>query len=172
MPHRLRAQILAFVEEYPGVHPREVERRLGLANRLAAYHLDALAEEGVVARVDADGFSRYFPREASGHLTPRDLAFICLLRRAPALQVVLLLVAKDEMTPAAMADELGLARPSVSYHLKALLESDVVSVRAEGRERRYALRDPAYVRRMLASFHPLPGDVDSFSKLWDDLVGR
>jgi hypothetical protein len=45
-------------------------------------------------------------------------------------------------------------------------------VRVEGRERWYSLHDPAFVRRSLASFHPLPGDLDAFSALWDDLVGK
>lgn len=172
MPQKVRQEILAFVEQYPGVHAREVERQLGLPNRLGAYHLDALAAEGVLERIDASGYARFFPRAATLRLTPRDVLFICTLRRAPALQIVLLLLSASEITPGAMAEELGLARPSVSYHLKELAAEEVVVARAEGRERRYALRDPAYARQMLASYHPLPGDLDAFSRLWDDLVGR
>lgn len=168
----LRAEVLAFVERYPGVHAREVERQMGLANRLGAYHLDALADDGVLVRVDQGGYVRFFPHAAKARLTPRDLALVCQLRHPPALQVVLLLLSRGEMTPSAMSDALGLARPSVSYYLKALLEDDTLRVREEGRARWYALRDPAYVARMLGSFHPLPGDLDAFSSLWDDLVGR
>lgn len=168
----LRAEVLAFVERYPGVHAREVERQMGLTNRLGAYHLDALAEEGVLVRVDKGGYVRYFPRETQARLTPRDLSLVCLLRHPPALQIVLLLLSEGEMTPGAMSDRLALARPSVSYHLKALLEQDVLAVRVEGRERHHSLRDPAYVSRALASFHPLPGDLDAFSSLWNDLIGR
>ncbi|MEA3201268.1 MAG: hypothetical protein QOE90_2696 [Thermoplasmata archaeon] len=168
----VRGEILAFVERYPGVHAREVERQMGLSDRLAGYHLEALAADGALARVEDAGYVRYFPTETSRRLSARDLAFVCLLRRPPALQITLLLLANRELTPGAIADELALARPSVSYHLKDLAEHDVVTARREGRERRYALRDPAYARRMLASFHPLPGDLDAFSRLWDDLVGR
>lgn len=163
--------MLAFVARYPGVHAREVERQMGLADRLAAYHLDALAKEGALARVDEGGYARFFPREAA-RLSPRALSFVCLMRRPPALQIALLLLSEGELTPGAMSERLGLARPSVSYHLKALLQEEVLAVREEGRERRYALRDPAFVSRSLASFHPLPGDLDAFSSLWDDLIGK
>ncbi len=168
----LREEIRSFVARYPGVHPREVERQMGLANRLASYHLDALTREGVLERVDEGGYARYFERSAAGRLSPRDLSFICLMRHPPALQVVLLLLSERELTPSAMSDRLALARPSVSYHLKELLQQEVLAVREEGRERRYSLRDAAFVRRALASFHPLPGDLDAFSSLWDDLVGH
>jgi DNA-binding transcriptional ArsR family regulator len=167
----LRDEILSFVERYPGVHPREVERQMGLANRLASYHLEALTKEGVLARMDEGGYARYFPHDAL-RLSPRSLSFVCLMRRPPALQITLLLLSEGELTPGAMSGSLGLARPSVSYHLKALLEEEILAVREEGRERRYTLRDAEFVKRSLASFHPLPGDLDAFSALWDDLVGR
>jgi predicted transcriptional regulator len=169
---RLRAEVLAFVERYPGVHARELERQMGLTNRAGAYHLDALEREGALARVETGGYVRFFPRETRKRLTPRDLAFVCLLRHPPALQIVLLLLSKGELTPGAMSERLALARPSVSYHIKALLEADVLDVQVEGRERHYSLRDRAYVARALASFHPLPGDLDAFSSLWNDLIGR
>jgi predicted transcriptional regulator len=168
----LRDEILFFVREYPGIHAREVERRLGLASRLASYHLDALAQEGLLARHDDSGYARYFPIESTARLSPRELAFISAMRSPPALQIVLLLLSEGEMTPSALAETLSLARPSVSYHMNALLEEEIVLARESGRLRIYALRDKAYVARMLASFHPLPGDLDAFSSLWDDLIGK
>lgn len=164
----LRGEVLAFVARYPGVHAREVERRMGLAERLASYHLDALTAEGLLERVDQGGYARFFPREATQRLDARDLAFIGLMRRTPALHIVLLLLSEGESGPSALAEDLALARPSVSYQLKALQEAGVV----ERVERKYRLRDRDYVTRMLALFHPLPGDLDEFSALWDDLVGR
>ena len=94
------------------------------------------------------------------------------MRRPPALQIVLILLSEGELNPSALADALALARPSISYHLKPLLEEEIVKAREEGRSRHYRLCDKAYVSRMLASFHPLPGDLDAFSSLWDDLIGK
>jgi len=79
-----------------------------------------------------------------------------------------LLLAEGALAPSVLADRLALARPSVSYHLKALLDAGFV----EKRERKYALRDRDDVLRMFSTFHPLPGDLDEFSSLWNDLVPR
>jgi DNA-binding transcriptional ArsR family regulator len=164
-----RANVLALVERYPGVHGREVERQLGLPSRLASYHLLALEADGLVRRVGDGGYARFVV--ADQRLNATDLEFVCLMRSAPAFHITLLLLSRPEMTPGAFVGELDLAKASVSYHLSALLAAEVVGVDVVGRERRYHLRDPARVRRLLHEFHPLPGELDAFSALWDDLVG-
>src|SRR5581483_2219332 len=86
----LRDQVLGFVLDYPGVHAREVERRLGLSERLASYHLLALEQEGLLRRLDQGGYARFYPQEAARRLTRKDFDFIGLMRRPPSLQITVL----------------------------------------------------------------------------------
>jgi len=165
----LRAEVLAFVRRYPGVHGREVDRQMGLPTGLADYHLRALEEQGQMLHLRADGYGRWFPRDEMS-LDPEDVRLVCFLRRPPALRIVLLLMHQGEMTPADLSDLLGLARPSISYHLRALEKADLVAVRPEGRSRWYRLAHPERARRVVGGFHTLPGDLDRFSAIWDDLV--
>jgi len=167
----LRVDILDFVRRYPGVHPREVERQMGLPTKLAGYHMDALVDEGLLRRVDESGFARYVPVGSKEQWTQRELAFTFLMRRGPPLRIALLLLSEGTLTPGAMADALGFAKASVSYHLAAMLDAGLVEVERRGRERCYSLADRAYVQRMLERFHPLPGELDTFTRLWNDLVG-
>lgn len=164
----VRQQILNLVERYPGIHTREVERQLGLASRLASYHLQALTDEGLVTRVEEQGYTRYVARPSG--ISAADVTLICVLRRPPALRIVLLLLSQEEMTPGMLADSLGLAKASVSYHLRELLDAGIVKVTPVSRERWYRLAQPTLVHKLLTRFEPLPGDLDEFSKLWDDLL--
>lgn len=171
MATTLREDILGFVRKYPGVHPREVERQMGLPTKLASYHLDALVDEGLLRRVDESGFARYVPVGAHAQFTQKELAFTFLMRRGPPLRITLLLLSEGTLTPGAMADALGLAKASVSYHLAAMLESGFARVEKQGRERHYSLVDARHAQEMLERFRPLPGELDSFTRLWNDLVG-
>lgn len=45
-----------------------------------------------------------------------------------------------------LAAGLPVSRPAVSQHLKALLEADLVGVKAEGTRRVYALNPPGFTR--------------------------
>lgn len=51
-----------------------------------------------------------------------------------------------------------------------LVRECVASVEKRGRQRVYALRDPAWVRRLLATFTPLPEAQEPFDRIWDDLT--
>lgn len=166
-----RDQVLAFVRHYPGVHVREVERRLHLSSKLANYHLAALEHDGLVERVQEKGYARFLPRVTKPRWSPRDIAFLCLMRRAVAFRITLLLLSRGEMTQGDLARTLDLAKPSTTYHLHLLEDDHVVSVEPRGRERWYSLTDPDRVRGLLADFTPLREDLDPFAKVWDDLFG-
>jgi predicted transcriptional regulator len=164
-----RATVLQAVAAYPGIHVREMERHLGLSSRLAAYHLGALEEEGVVQRVQQAGYARYFPALGRPRWSRRDVAFLCLMRRAAAFHVTLLLLSAGEMGRGDLAARLKLAPASVSYHLDLLQADGVVVGRSEGRKRMYALKDEAYTRGALANFTPLPEELEPFESVWHDL---
>lgn len=166
-----RTRVLAFVRDYPGVHTREVERRLGLSSKLADYHLAMLEGDGLVERVEEKGFIRFVPRVTRPRWSGRDIAFLCLMRRAVAFRITLLLLARGPMTPGDLSRALDLAKPSTTYHLHMLEDDGIVAVEPRGRERWVSLVDPARVRGLLAHFTPLPEDLDPFARVWSDLFG-
>lgn len=166
-----RDQVLAFVRDYPGVHAREVERRLHLSSKLAQYHLAALEQDGLLEQVVEKGYLRYLPRATRPRWRAPDIAFLCLMRRPVAFRITLLLLARGEATPSGLARDLRLAKPSTTYHLHQLEEAGLLEVEQRGRERWVALADPDRVRGLLADFTPLPDDLDPFAQVWSDLFG-
>lgn len=165
----VRRSVLGFVQRYPAAHAREVERQLGLSSRLASYHLESLVEEGRLRRIEEKGYLRYVTAETARALSDRDVAFLCVARRPPALKILLLLLSAAELPQGAITEALGLAKASTSYHLGALRDAGIALARTEGRNRYYRLADPEHARRMLAHYVPLPGQLDEFSRMWDDL---
>ncbi|MCA1814637.1 MAG: MarR family transcriptional regulator [Halobacteriales archaeon] len=170
MNRQNREAVLRFVAAYPGAHAREVERRLGMSSRLAAYHLEALERDGLVERVEEEGYTRYVARSSLPRITPAELRFICLMRRPPALRATQLLLDHGEVQAGEVARLLELAKPSVRYHLAMLEEARVAKVRPDGRQRWYRLRDPGWVRRALTRFEPIPEEPEAFEAMWDDLL--
>lgn len=171
MTTTVRTDILGFIVRYPAVHVRELERQLSLSSKLASYHLEALEAEGVVRRVQTDGYVRWVATRGGARLSEADLRVLCHLRRAPAFRIAGELLACGELPQNRFGKALGLAKASVTYHLKALLADRVVTVRNEGRSRFYRLTDPAQVRRIVTTFEPIPGELDEFSRALSDLLG-
>ena len=65
----------------------------------------------------------------------------------PTRRELLALLAGGDRTAGELAAPFAVSRPAISRHLRVLRESGLVRVRAEGRERRYAL-DPAPLRQL------------------------
>ncbi|MES2154158.1 MAG: MarR family transcriptional regulator [bacterium] len=166
-----RKLVLDYVSRYPGIHVREIERRLGLPSRLAAYHLEQLEHEGQVQCIQEPGFARYFPAVGKPRWSRREMEFLCLMRHAVALRITVLLLSETEMAQGDIARRLDLAKASTSYHLALLVKAGLVEVRRAGRQRIYCLSEPTHVTGMLANFTPIPEDLDTFTGIWNDLFG-
>ena len=69
-------------------------------------------------------------------------------------------LARGERTVTDLVDELGLAQPQVSKHLRVLRDVDLVAVRDEGRQRVYRLNG--------AALKPIHDWVSSYARLWEE----
>ena len=78
----------------------------------------------------------------------------------PTRRSIVGLLSQNEMTIAEVADRFEMTRPAVKKHLRVLEEGNIISVRAEGRERINRL-EPAGLKRA-ADW------LDHFSHFWDE----
>src|SRR6186997_1919408 len=76
----------------------------------------------------------------------------------PRRREILDLLRDGELPAGAIVDAVGLAQPTVSQHLKLLRESGLVSMRAVGTRRLYALRPEALVE--------LDAWLEPYRRLW------
>jgi predicted transcriptional regulator len=164
----VRAEVLAFVARHPGVHEREVERRLNLSGRLAGYHLAALEESGSVKRYSDGQYSRYVVAGLS--LTARELRALSALRKPMALQIAVLLLDRGPMRHADIAQAVSLAKASISYHLDHLRKASIVSASRSGRETIYAIDEPVAAKRLVECSEPFVDDLGAFARIWLDLT--
>ena len=78
----------------------------------------------------------------------------------PTRRAILLLIASQAMTAGAIAANFDTARPTVSKHLKVLIECELLEQEQNGREVYYQL-NPNKLKE-IADF------IEPFRKMWDD----
>ena len=78
----------------------------------------------------------------------------------PTRRAILLLIASQAMTAGAIAANFDTARPTVSKHLKVLIECELLEQEQNGREIYYQL-NPNKLKE-IADF------IEPFRKMWDD----
>ena len=163
-----RERLAAFVRAHPGLHFNELVRRLDLAPGQTQYHLRRLTADGDLYREEVSGRTHYF----GPGFGPEDRLLVALLRRETARDVCLELLERPRR-PASLADDLGIARSTLEWHLDGLVDADVVRKRRDERGRvTLELADSEATARGLRVVRPSLPDrlLDRFTRLVDGLL--
>ncbi|MGT2717970.1 ArsR/SmtB family transcription factor [Streptococcus oricebi] len=67
------------------------------------------------------------------------IPFFDMLKDVNRQELLMLLFDKGEQTVNQLTENISLSRPTVSHHLKLLLQAGLVNVRQEGKERYYSI---------------------------------
>lgn len=160
------------MQEYPGLHLREVARQADMSPKHVEYHLRRLEKAGLVNSRQDDRYRRYHPTQ-EGTTGRRDVVdrhqkkALAMLRRPVPLHVVLLLLDRDAMDHASLREATGVAHGTLSYHLKKLEEQGVIRSRPEGRRRIYQVVDADGAEGLLIRFRPPDALVQGFIDTWE-----
>lgn len=169
-----RREIFELVNTYPGLHMRELCRRLDMSVGLMEYHLTYLENAEIITSITEGGYRRYYlhpdhdgsSQSALGHPERRMLG---LLRQEYPLRIILYLLSNGQATLTDMASHLGISPSKLSYHIKKLTKAGLARKLDRREGRGYAVEDGERIRRLLVMHKPPQDMMDEFSELWEDL---
>lgn len=122
LEHKDRRALARLVRDHPGLPLADVSDQLGVPRSTLRYHARILEEEDQLASRTVLGRRRLFPAR-----TDRPPELLAALQDAGTRQVLRALSRHEPATVSALADELGKATSTVSYHLGRLDEADVIT---------------------------------------------
>lgn len=167
----VRRRIFHIVQEYPGLHIREIQRHAQVEYPLCDYHLRQLEKHRLVTSLEEGGYKRYFPAAgfAERPLTENEKRIVASLRRKVPLRVVLTLL-DGPVRHAELASKIGVSKSTTSYHLRQLETVGIVSL--DPVTKGYRLVDPAAIGLLLHSVKPHRSGLDAFADAWLDLYRK
>lgn len=164
----MRRRVLGAIEQYPGLHVREIARQVGTSLALVEYHLALLEGAGLIEVQREDRYARVYAVQTPGP-TEEERKVLALLREKLPLQVTLHLLDRDE--PARhgdIAQALGLGKSKLSFHLRKLEAAGVMARTPAGQ---FAVQQPRRIQRLLWTYKPTPDLREEFAKVWLSLYG-
>lgn len=165
----VRRQIYTTVENSPGLHFRELQRRTGIAVGSLQYHLGYLEKKQLI-RTERNGkFVRYF--SLRGRQLGEQSADMALLRQGSIRRIVLFLMTHKRANNAAISKAVGLSPPTTSWHLNKLLTAGMVEKKRRGRKSFFYLTDKNRVAQLLVGYRKsfLDEMVDNFVEIWSGI---
>jgi predicted transcriptional regulator len=170
-----RREIFDLIKSIPGLHMREISRKLDMSIALAEYHLNYLEETEVISAITEGGYKRYYTKDIEGEDTGPDIGYsdrkvLGVLRQKIPLQITLFLLNNKQASLTGLSEELKMSPSKLSFHIKKLLKSGIVRKlkRAEGKG--YVMEDERRILRLLIVNKPPKDMLEEFSELWDGLT--
>jgi predicted transcriptional regulator len=164
-----RERVASLVREEPGIHFSDLRRSLDIAPGQAQYHLRRLVGDGTLVEDALYGQTHYYPPS----FDEWERSALALLRRETSGDVVACLLDDGPLRPEAVAERVGIASSTLSWHVGRLADAGVIE-RDEAVDGEMTLRltRPAATARLLQRAEPtLPGRlVDRFTRLVDDIL--
>jgi len=141
-----RRRIYEAIRQNPGVHFRELQRITSMPIGVLSYHLDYLADKGLLSVDKQESFTRYFP---GGQLGRDKRQMLSALRQEIPRGIIIYLLRNPGATHGQVLENFSVSGGTLSYHIKRLVSKGVVSVEKVGRESRLTVVDPDKVSDLL-----------------------
>jgi len=159
-----RVRIKLLVSLQPGLHLRELQRQIGISFSSTRYHVNRLATEGEIDRVEDKGYSRIYPAGTEY----KDKILLSLIRRKTDHKILSCLLSENSLSQQRLGDLTGLSKSTISEHLTTLSELEVVRIGLSKERRVFELVDASKIDELM---NPEPvllkKATHRFIDLWD-----
>lgn len=165
-----RRRIYHEVRRTPGVHFRDLQRRLEMAVGTLEYNLRELEKEDLVVTRDEGYHKAYFVGADTG-MDRRDRDYMLHLRQEFPRRVAMEVAHDPGVQFKTLRERIGIYPSRLSYHLKRLEKAGIIRSKATGREKHYVCEEPQRVRRLIIQYQESFADraVDRFADTWSRL---
>lgn len=163
-----RKQIYQLIEDVPGLHFREICRRLGMVPSVAEYHIRSLVKNELIVSRKEGKFKRYY---VVGTVDAREKALVGTLRKKVVRDILIHILLNPGINHKELHEFFDISLSTLSFHLKKLLKMGIIKVEKRGRESYYFVVDEEKVGNAIIKYREDTGDklADSFAEVWTSL---
>ncbi len=160
-----RRKIYEQVRAVPGIHFREISRRLKIPTGVIEYHLKYLETHELIVSRREGRYKRFF---ILGELGSRDKELLALLRQEMPRRILMHLLLHPKTSHKRLRKEFHISASTLSFHISKLLDSELVLHSRKGRKFQYKVKDEELVAKVLIRFKEgfIDEVVDEFAKTW------
>jgi len=152
-------KILEFIRDNPSTHLRKIKNSLGYSIGTTQYHIARLENQGKIYSKKEGFYKNFF------HVSDLndDNEIMSLLNLESSRKIMIYLINNEPCSHSEIARGIGLTSSTVSWHMKKLIESEIVQLSYNGKFSIYSIKN----RNKL--IHILNRYKDS---TWNDMINN
>jgi predicted transcriptional regulator len=149
----VHGKLIKYINAQPGIRYRELLRLSGLSNGVLTYHIANLEKSGriIADRSINNKITRYYPN----NIPIEETDIIGHIRNNAARQIILFILEHDSCTFNEIIEYTKKAPSTISWHLKRLRDSGIISVfynHTSRCQQLYKIRDFESIARILSKY--------------------
>ena len=162
---QLRNVIYNHILKHPGVHEREIARRLKIPLSTLDYHLYFLKKRKLIV-AKSDGHYTY--HYAVGKISSKDEKLLGVIRQRVPRKIIIFILLNGSSTHKEICNHIGLAPSTTTFHLNKLVRLGVISKDVVGRETFFQIKEPGYISDLIIRYKKSFFDaaVNRFADAW------
>ncbi|MDD4308100.1 MAG: helix-turn-helix domain-containing protein [Thermoplasmata archaeon] len=163
-----RRTIYSHISGNPGTYLREMETSLGLSVGDLQYHLGQLEKAGMIRAYDDGRRKGYFVASEVQYL---DRQMISIIRMRTPRRIIIFLLMHPEASFQEILAEFNFTKGALSFHLKRLLKTEVLTKAKRERESIFSVAEPEKMKNLLVTYRASISDevldnvVDIFARI-------
>ncbi len=163
-----RRKIYELILNSPGIHYREIERKLNLSPGVMEYQLKILEKQELIVKKKQGYFTRYFVRDK---ISSKEKNMISQLRQRIPRDIVIYIILHPNSCNKDILTEINIPRSTLSYHARKLVKADILTSEVQGRNTCYTVKDPKLVIKLITTYRSSFFDemTDRLTELWDEI---
>ena len=163
---KVRQKIFQLISKNPGLHFRDIQRRLKIGTGSLSYNLDQLIKAGLLRNVQDGEYLRYYTFD---EIKDEEKRILELVRRKTIRRILLFLLQCKKCNNEEMSTFLQISPSTVSWHIKKLVEAEVLTAKSKGRRTFYSINSPEVAKNVLIKYKKSFKDklVDRFVDMWE-----
>ncbi|MDA4125316.1 MAG: winged helix-turn-helix transcriptional regulator [Thaumarchaeota archaeon] len=151
-PQTTQSKVYDYIKTHPGIHLRKIGRELGLATGDVQYHLYKLENQGRVNSSRRGLYKLFYPSDLFGETQKKLLG---VLSQETAREVLLNVIQNPNTSQEELALILQVSQPTISWHIKRLVELGILQKEQKGRTVAYqVLGNTAEILIFMENYHP------------------
>jgi predicted transcriptional regulator len=162
-----RQSLYSLIAESPGLHFRELQRRTRMATGQLNYHLKWLQDRSVIKTITDGQFIRFYTFEKLGE---EERTILELSRQESVRHILIHLLDSGRENHENIVNRLDLSPSTVSWHLKKLVNANILTKEMDGRKSYYHIENVDIVKNTLIKYRAsfLDKLVDHFIDMWNE----
>jgi len=118
-----RREIYNYILIHPGLHFRELSRKMNISKSTLEYHLKYLEKKNLAIVIQKERYKRYFISKKIGHEAKKILT---ILREETPRRILLSMKIYHPVTISYLSKDLDKAPSTISFHIKKLIKLEIV----------------------------------------------